>query len=85
MEGRVKILKTYSKSEEIISFYSPIFMHLQTLHRRVLVTTFYNLRPACQHINEGNLKILETNYKFEKKKKSSMSLSHILCIWGLLI
>ena len=30
MEGRVKILETYRKSEEIISFYPHIFIHLQT-------------------------------------------------------
>ena len=31
MEGRVKILETYAKSEEIISFYPHIFVHLQTI------------------------------------------------------
>ena len=30
MEGRVKISETYPKSEEIISFYPHIFVHLQT-------------------------------------------------------
>ena len=29
MEGRVKILEKYPKSEEIISFFSNIFMHLK--------------------------------------------------------
>ena len=31
MEGRVKILETYLKSEEIICFYPHILVHLQTI------------------------------------------------------
>ena len=30
MEGRVKILETYPKTEEIITFYPHIFVQLQT-------------------------------------------------------
>ena len=53
MDGRVKVLETYPKSEEIISFY-PIFSSIYRLLQRyieqnchVLVTTLYNLNFIC--------------------------------------
>ena len=76
MEGRIKILEIYPKSEEIISFYPHIFIHLQTImvnkryvkqNCHVLVTTFYNPK-ACltTHIMEEKLKILGTTRNLKK-------------------
>ena len=71
MEGRVKILETYPKSEEIISFY-PIFSSICIYKRcveqncHVLVTTLYtSISLVSTHINEGKLKILDRNKKYE--------------------
>ena len=44
MEGRVKILETYPKSEEIISFYPHIFIHLQTFCETLRRTAMFWLR-----------------------------------------
>ena len=35
---RVKILETYLKSKEVISFYAQFFMHLQTLYSTLAIT-----------------------------------------------
>ena len=59
MEGKVKILETYPKSEEIKSF-DPTFSHICRLllcsdyieqNCHVLVATLCNLNFACQHIS----------------------------------
>ena len=72
MEGIVKILETYPKSEEIISFYPHIFVHLQTFihvdqNCHVLVTRIYNLNFAWQHIRwKENLKYCEQTRNLKK-------------------
>ena len=72
MEGRIKILEIYPKSEEIISFYPYFFIHLQTfIAKRWELPCFgYDiLLPKSRlttHKMEGKLKILGTNKKSEE-------------------
>ena len=58
MEGRVKVLETYPKCEEIIRFYPNFFAFADFYTGRdyieqkwhVLLLTLYNLSLPCQHI-----------------------------------
>ena len=58
MEGRVKVLETYQKCEEIIRFYPNFFAFADFYTGRdyieqkwhVLLLTVYNLSLPCQHI-----------------------------------
>ena len=85
MEGRVRILETYPKSEEIIKLLSPVFMQLQTLYStsdyaeqncHVFVIRLYRFNSAYQlNIIEGILKIVGTNKKYEE----IISFDLILC------
>ena len=87
MEGRVKILETYSKSEEIISF-SPQFSCICRLYTVLAITLsrtamFWLRRVITQfclsaYITEGKLKILRTN----KKSEEIISLYHVFRAFG---
>ena len=54
MQGRVKILETYPKSEEIINFYPHIFVHLQTFSDTLSRTAMFWLQHVITLISLVN-------------------------------
>ena len=88
MEGKLKMLEMYPKSEKNIGFY-PIFFCIADFHSdcveqncHVLVMTFYNLNPTCQHLK--TLKNLNTG-NIPKSKETAHVHLIFLCIWLLLL
>ena len=81
MEGRVKILETYPKSEEIISFYTQ-FSNTVSLYSNYIAMFWLRLflpqSLLSAYITEGKLKILGTN----KKSEEIISLHLIFCAFG---